>query len=136
MTRAFGPFRHHTLVSFSWDPACRNIFRAFYALQGRVAGGRVGGQELTRELSGDDAALARLAQIVVETPVASGAEGLPQLLDHLSHRWRRKRIGDLAREIDDARRRGDAEQLERLVQEKTDLSRAHHTGRGRPDDGR
>ncbi|HEX4952655.1 MAG TPA: DNA primase [Thermoanaerobaculia bacterium] len=111
-----------------WDPPCRNIFGAFCRLY-REEGRAPRGLELTPLLEGDDASVARLAQLVLESPNTSGAEGLPTLLDHLSHRWREKKIEGLAREIEDAGRRGDHERQARLIQEKLELSRRHHLRR-------
>jgi hypothetical protein len=112
-----------------WDLPCRNIFQAFCTLYRRSGGAAVQIQELTPLLEKDNTALARLGQIVVEGPVTSGSGDLSALLDRLDLRWRKKRLGELAREIEEALRRRDSQHVSRLLEEKTALTLRHHRRR-------
>jgi hypothetical protein len=112
-----------------WDLPCRNIFQAFCTLYRDSGGAAVQIQEITPLLEKDNTALARLGQIVVEGPVTSGSGDLSALLDRLDLRWRKKRLGELAREIEEALRRRDSQHLSRLLEEKTALTLRHHRRR-------
>jgi DNA primase len=109
------------------DPECRNIYDAFRAL---YAGDGIPPdlQGVRSGLREDDRAVARLAKIMLEREVASGKIGLLESLDNLVDRWRRQRIKELHGEINEAQRKGDHALLDRLVDEKTRLSRSLHRG--------
>jgi hypothetical protein len=107
------------------DPACRNIYRAFCALYGRH-GVAPDAHRLLAEVSGDEAAVDRLALVLLEDSVASAGEGLAESISRLVRRWHEQRLRELAREIHEAQRGGDRARLERLLEEKTELSRRRH----------
>lgn len=108
-----------------FDAVNRNIYRAFSALYTSGEGSEIGGGGLRARLE-DDVAVARLAKILVEEPVASEKTSLPALLDKLRRRWQKQRIQDLTKEIGEAQRLGDRERLARLLETKTALSQHHH----------
>jgi DNA primase len=109
------------------DVECRNIYEAFCAL---YTGARTPPdfQTLKSRLGEGDATVARLAKIMLEREVTSGRIALPESLDKLTDRWRRQRIKELHGEINEAQRRGNDALRDRLVDEKTRLSRSVHRG--------
>lgn len=109
------------------DTECRNIYEAFCALYGRD-GAPPDLQGVRSGLGDDDRAVARLAKIMLERGVASGKIGLLESLDKLMDRWRRQRVKELHEEINEAQRKGDHALRDRLVDEKTRLSRSLHRG--------
>lgn len=112
------------------DPLCRNIYRAFVALYGDAeVRSPPSAQSLLSTLGAEDA-VDRLAQILLEKSADPGITGLTGLLGSLEKRWLSQENERLKAEIDDAQRRGDTVRLERLLQEKTSLSRSLHQGAG------
>ena len=109
------------------DTECRNIYEAFCALYAG-AGAPPDFQRVKSRLGEAEGTVARLAKIMLEREVASGRIGLLESLDNLADRWRRRRIKELHGEINEAQRKGDHALLDRLVDEKTRLSRSLHRG--------
>ena len=109
------------------DTECRNIYEAFCALYAG-AESPPDFQMLKSRLGEHERTVARLAKIMLEREVASGRIGLLESLDKLTDRWRRQRIEELHGEIDEAQRKGDHALRDRLVDEKTRLSRSLHRG--------
>jgi DNA primase len=109
------------------DTECRNIYEAFCAL---YTGARTPPdfQTLKSRLGEGDAAVARLAKIMLERELTSGRIALLESLDKLTDRWRRQRIKELHGEINEAQRKGNDALRDRLVDEKTRLSRSLHRG--------
>jgi DNA primase len=110
-----------------FDPECRNIFAAFYALYAE-AGAPPDFRMVRFRLGEDEGTIARLAKIVLEREVTPGRIGLLEPLDKLADRWRRQRIRELQGEINEAQRKGDHALRDRLVDEKTRLSHSLHRG--------
>ena len=109
------------------DIECRNIYEAFCALYAG-ASRPPDFQMLKSRLGEHERTVARLAKIMLEREVASGRIGLLESLDKLTDRWRRQRIKELHGEINEAQRKGDHALRDRLVDEKTRLSRSLHRG--------
>ena len=109
------------------DIECRNIYEAFCALYAG-ASSPPDFQMLKSRLGEHERTVARLAKIMLEREVASGRIGLLESLDKLTDRWRRQRIKELHGEINEAQRKGDHALRDRLVDEKTRLSRSLHRG--------
>jgi DNA primase len=110
-----------------FDTGCRNIYRAFCTLYAE-AGVPPDFPTLKSRLGEDEGTVARLAKIVLEREVTPGRIGLLESLDKLADRWRRQRIKELQGEINEAQRTGDHALRDRLVEEKTRLSRSLHRG--------
>jgi DNA primase len=110
-----------------FDIECRNIYEAFCALYAG-ASRPPDFQMLKSRLGEHERTVARLAKIMLEREVASGRIGLLESLDKLTDRWRRQRIKELHGEINEAQRKGDHALRDRLVDEKTRLSRSLHRG--------
>jgi hypothetical protein len=108
-----------------FDPRCRNIYRAWCDLYLR-RGGAPDARQVVDALGGDEAAVDRAAAILLEGPFAPEAAGLPDSIARLVRRWRQKRLREMAREIQEAQRVGDASRLESLLDEKDALSRRLH----------
>jgi DNA primase len=108
-----------------FDRGYRNIYEVFRALYAE-ASLPPDFQGVRSRLGEDEGAVARLAKIVLEREVASGRIGLLESLDKLADRWRRQRIKELHGEINEAQRKGDHALRDRLVDEKTRLSRSLH----------
>jgi len=109
------------------DTECRNIYGVFCALYAE-AGSPPDFQTVRSRLGEAEGTVARLAKIMLEREVASGRIGLLESLDRLADRWRRQRIKELHGEINEAQRKGDHALRDRLVDEKTRLSRSLHRG--------
>ena len=116
-----------------FDPVCRNIFQAFYALYVGAGEQLPSERALIDRLGADGAAVDRLARILLEKPVAPDEAGRLEPLEMLAQRWRRQRLKELAREMVDAQQQGHWARLEELKHEKTELSLRHHRV---PDRGR
>ena len=110
-----------------FDTECRNIYEAFCALYAE-AGSPPDAPGVRARLGEGQGIVARFAKIMVEGSFASGRIGLLESLDKLVDRWRRQRIKELHGEINEAQRRGDHALRDRLVDEKTRLSRSLHRG--------
>ena len=107
------------------DPVCRNIFEVFSALYEGGDGRRPDAKSVVPEL-GVGPAVDRAARLLVEDPVAASAEELERSLRQLERRLKQQRIKRLAAEIGAAQRAGDGDRLERLLSQKTALSRSLH----------
>ena len=114
------------------DDALRNIFRVFCALYKDGEGVRPDPQLIVAELGADDGAVDRLARLLLEGPFASPSGELEEAFKQLKRRWQQQLSRSLASEIGDAQRAGDEVRLNRLLGEKTALSRELHR---RPDGG-
>jgi DnaB-helicase binding domain of primase len=127
-----------------WDPACRHLYEAFCAIYQEGAGGPVELATLRAalEAGADHAGFDLFARLVIEgadapseaaagaAVRAGGGSCADRLRDHLHElhqRWREQRSQQLNREMLEAQRSGDATRLERLVEEKSELSRAIHS---------
>ncbi|HEX9940384.1 MAG TPA: DNA primase [Thermoanaerobaculia bacterium] len=110
-----------------FDTGCRNIYEAFRTLYAG-AGAPPDFQQVKSRLGDDEGTVARLAKIVLERESTSGRIGLLESLDKLADRWRRQRLKELHGEINEAQRKGDHALRDRLVDEKTRLSRSLHRG--------
>ncbi|HSG40961.1 MAG TPA: toprim domain-containing protein, partial [Thermoanaerobaculia bacterium] len=108
-----------------FDSGYRNIYEVFRALYAD-ASSPPDFPKVRSRLGEDEGAIARLAKIMLEREVASGRIGLLESLDRLADRWRRQRIKELHGEINEAQRKGDHALRDRLVDEKTRLSRSLH----------
>ena len=110
------------------DTECRNIYQTFCALYARGNGAPPDARAVQAALGVQGASVDRMARILLERSFASGRIGLLESLDKLVDRWRRQRIKDLHGEINEAQRKGDHALRDRLVEEKTRLSRSLHRG--------
>ena len=108
------------------DPTCRNIYAVFRALYGDEGAERPAPRSVLDGLARESDAVDRTARLLLEGPVAGGAEELRSSMDQLKRRWRQQRLRELSAEIGRAQREGDRERLERLVNEKTTVSHALH----------
>ena len=114
------------------DDAMRNIFGVFCTLYKDGSGDRPDPQLIVAELGADDGAVDRLARLLLEGPFASPSGELDEAFKQLKRRWQQQHLRSLASKIGDAQRVGDEARLERLLTEKTALSRQLHN---RPDGG-
>jgi DNA primase len=116
------------------DSDARNIYGVFRRLfdenddRGGVSHGGQGGKPSIREvLSGlaeDGKSLDRVAQLLLQDADPGQPGELAAMLQELRDRYSQQRNKQLAKEIQDAQRRGDTARLEVLLEEKTRLSRA------------
>jgi DNA primase len=116
------------------DSDARNIYGVFRRLydakedRGAVSDGGHGGKPSIREvLSGlaeDGKSLDRVAQLLLQDADPGQPGELATKLQELRDRYSQQRNKQLAKEIQDAQRRGDTARLEALLEEKTRLSRA------------
>jgi DNA primase len=110
------------------DPACRNIYRAFHALyssRAEAPGARAVLAALAVE-GGKGQGVDLLARLLLEGPFGAKRGELLEALGQLRRRLQQQRLRELASEIGEAQRRGDAVRLERLIEEKTELSHSLH----------
>ncbi len=115
------------------DAECRNIYRAFRALYPAGRNAPPDARSVQNQLSGDDAAIARVARLVIENSVTSGKPGrLSENLDKLTRRWQQQRSRELVSEILDAQRRGDEPRARELSREQFELSQVRHSRSSRP----
>ncbi len=112
-----------------FDPVARNIYRAIYALY-RRDGGPPSARAVVDALGDEPEVLTRIAryQNELEYPAGCRRLGLFECIDRLSHRWRKERLRDLVREIQEAQRRGDEARLDELLDEKQRISHILHRG--------
>ncbi|MEM7483329.1 MAG: DNA primase [Acidobacteriota bacterium] len=115
------------------DPQCRNIFRVFCTLY-RENGEAPASDAVLAGLQGPargqgTGEVDRFALVLLQTSFGSEGPGLEESLGLLTRRWRQGRLKELAREIQEAQKAADAERLDRLVREKTELSHLVHGGR-------
>lgn len=108
------------------DPVCRNIFQAFCDLYREVGKAGLDARSVLAQLPGGSEAIDRAAQILVQEAPCSKDGDLLESLGQLKRRWQQRRLRELAREIREAQRSGDSVRLERLLEEKTGLSRDLH----------
>jgi DNA primase len=112
-----------------WDDDTRAIFVSIRAA-GRSAGRTP--ELLSRVMANLDPAgdavglLASLQADLPQSPIDSAGEELAQHLDRLVYRNRRRRLQQLASEIQHAQRTGDRQRLHVLLEEKASLSRIVH----------
>ena len=115
-------------------PACRNIYRSFYDLYRDRAPELPSVQEVLNRVPHDGAEVDQVARLLLEGSSAQRPEDLNQALQRMSRRWQQQRLKGLSSEISAAQRSGDEALLERLVREKTALSRALHRASPNSDD--
>jgi DNA primase len=108
-----------------FDPVCRNIYQVFCALYTEERAPPEARQVRDRMGAGEGA-VDRIAQILLQESTPSEGPGLSECLERLERRWQQQRLKELAREIDQAQKRGDKSRLDDLLSEKTDLSCALH----------
>ena len=109
-------------------PACRNIYGAFCDLYRESAPERPAAQEVLGRVPYEGPEVDQVARLLLEGPSAPGSEDLNGALQRMSRRWLQQRLRGLSSQISSAQRSGDEELIERLVREKTALSRALHRG--------
>lgn len=109
------------------DEACRNIYRAFCALYEQGSDRPPEARAVLARLAESGEGVDRVAQLLLEEAFAPRDGELVGALRELERRWRRQRLRELAGEIQAAQRAGDQERLERLLNEKTELSRSVHS---------
>ena len=114
------------------DEALRNIFDVFCDLYRDRSGDRPDPQLVVAQLGADDGAVDRLARLLLEGPFVSPSGELEGAFKQLKRRWQQQRLRSLASQIGDAQQAGDEARLERLLSEKTAMSRELHR---RPDGG-
>jgi hypothetical protein len=132
-----------------WDSSCRSLFSVFRVLYQEKAGvpPELGELRERLEAAAEGASVDLVARLVIQgadgpgdvpRPVGipdgktqSCADRLRESLRDLHQRWREQRSQQLNREMLEAQRSGDEPRLQRLVEEKSELSRAIH----RPTEG-
>jgi len=115
-------------------PACRNIYRAFCDLYKDRAPDRPAAQEVLGRVPHEGSEVDQVARLLLEESSALSTEDLNSALRQMSRRWLQQRMRGLSSKISAAQRSGDEALLERLVREKTALSRALHRGMSETDD--
>ncbi|HVS04232.1 MAG TPA: DNA primase [Thermoanaerobaculia bacterium] len=115
-----------------WDADCRALY-AGLCEQAGDGGATLAAVRARLEAAGSTLDL--MARLLIEGPDAfgdgSGAQGsraprLREFLEQLRDRWHEQRSRELMQQIHEAQRAGDLPRLERLVEEKTALSRQVH----------
>jgi hypothetical protein len=119
-----------------FDPDCRNIYRGFCTLYAEGGSAAVDARAVIAKVAAHQAAVDRMAQILLEKPFDPDTTGLSESLDKLVRRWRQQRLRVLLSEIAEAQRRGDQARLASLLEEKTSLSQSLHRGIRPGDSGR
>jgi len=128
-----------------WDGSCRTLFSAFRVLYQDKDGvpPELGELRERLEAAAEGTSVDLVARLVIQgadgpgdvprpaAKTASCADRLRESLNDLHHRWREQRSQQLNREMLEAQRSGDEPRLQRLVEEKSELSRAIH----RPTEG-
>ena len=76
----------------------------------------------------------QVARLLLEGSSALRSEDLEKALHRMSRRWLQQRLRGLSSKISAAQRSGDEVLIDRLVREKTALSRALHRGMSETDD--
>lgn len=117
-------------------PACRNIYAAFCDLYIDRAPERPSVQEVLGRIPNEGPEVDQVARLLLEGSPALRAEDLDKALRRMSRRWLQQRLRGLSGKISAAQRSGDEALMERLVREKTALSRALHRGMSDSDDER
>jgi DNA primase len=114
-------------------PACRNIFSAFCDLYKDRAPDRPSAQEVLGRVPHEGPEVDQVARLLLEGSSAQRSEDLDKALHRMSRRWLQQRLRGLSSKISAAQRSGDEALIERLVREKTALSRALHRGTSESD---
>jgi DNA primase len=133
-TEALPPAAELPREEVFFDPECRNIYRAFCTLYAEGGSPSVTPRALLAKLAAQDAAVDRMARILLESPFDPGKSGVVESLDKLVRRWRQQRLRELLSEIAEAQRQGDRARLASLLEEKTSVSQSLHRG-ARPGPG-
>ena len=107
-------------------PACRNIYRVFSDLYRKKAGIRPTAQEVLGGVPFEGDEVDQVARLLLEGSLDLRSGDLTIALSKLRRRWLQQRLRELSNQISEAQRTGDEALLERLVQEKTALSRDLH----------
>ena len=108
-----------------FDAHCRNIYAAFYALYTDGGESPPSVDEVLARLDDERGAIDRMARLLLEES-SSGEGDLEAILSQLIRRWHKQRQGELVREIRQAQEQGDAARLDKLLDEKKQLSRSLH----------
>ncbi|HVT60061.1 MAG TPA: DNA primase [Thermoanaerobaculia bacterium] len=111
-----------------FDAECRNIYRSFCTLYAKSGGPPPEARAVLAGLGADEAAVDRMALILLEEPVDPAKAGLFPSLDNLVRRWRQQRLRQLVSEIAETQRRGDPARVASLLEEKINLSRSLQLG--------
>jgi len=114
-------------------PACRNIYGAFCDLYNDRAPERPSVQEVLGRVPHEGPEVDQVARLLLEGSSALRSEDLETALHRLSRRWLQQRQRGLSSKISAAQRSGDEALIERLVREKTVLSRVLHRGMSESD---
>jgi hypothetical protein len=114
-------------------PACRNIYRVFCDLYRDRAPGVPTVQEVLSRVPHEGSEVDQVARLLLEGQSGQSPQGLNEALQRVSRRWQMQRLRGLSSEISAAQRSGDEALLERLVREKTALSRSMHRSESEPD---
>ena len=114
-----------------FDPVCRNIFVVFCDLYGKDGSVPPSAEAVRTALGDENESVNQLARLLLEDAPADKAGELSECLDKLMRRWRQQRLRELAAKLSEAERRGEAEELARLLAEKTELSNLVHRTEGR-----
>jgi DNA primase len=117
-------------------PACRNIYSAFSDLYRDRAPERPAVQEVLGRVPHEGPEVDQVARLLLEGSSAPRSEDLERALHRMSRRWLQQQLRELSSKISAAQRSGDEARIERLVREKTALSRALHRGMSESDDER
>lgn len=109
-----------------FDPDCRNIYAAFYALY-NDGGESPSTEDVLARLQEDGGAIDRIARLLLQE--STSGEGLDEALSFLVRRWHKQRQGELVRLIRQAQDHGDTDRMDQLLEEKKELmSRSVHPG--------
>jgi DNA primase len=109
-------------------PACRNIYGVFCDLYRDRAPERPSVQEILGRLPQEGPEVDLVARLLLEGAPALRTEELEKALHRMSRRWLQRQLRGLASGISAAQRSGDEALVERLVREKSALSRELHHG--------
>jgi DNA primase len=107
------------------DPIWRNIYRAFFDVY-REDGRRPDAKVLLARLPQEGETVDRAARLLLEGTAGSRPGELGEAVVQLERRWQQQRLRDLSVQIAEAQRSGDEKRLDRLLGEKTALSRRLH----------
>jgi hypothetical protein len=125
------------------NEACRHVYGVFRVLLEEGGGAPPGLSALQERLAAEGGTSVDLvARLVIEGADQPGGlpgrahpsceETLGRYLKELERRWRKRRLVDLNRDINEAQRAGDHPRLQSLVEERSVLSREVHLGGGSP----
>jgi DNA primase len=108
------------------NPICRNIYRAFHDLYMDGSGHPPVVRQVLSAVPSEGEEVDQMARLLLEGSPTGRAGELKSALSQLDRRWKQQRLRGLANEISKAQRDGDRERLEKLLDEKTALSRSVH----------